>query len=166
MAEHDAVDELIEQWVRERRDLDFGPMATFGRLGRLMAHATASIEAVFAEHDLTIGDFDVIATIRRGGPPFVMRPTDLARQLMLSPAGMTSRLDRLVALELVDRSPDPEDRRSWRIRLTDRGRHVVDAAVVDHLANETRILEPLSPAQRQAFDRALRILLQQFEQGG
>ena len=160
------MDELIEQWVRERPDLDFGPMATLGRLGRLMAHATASIEAVFAGHDLTIGDFDVIATIRRGGPPFVMRPTDLARQLMLSPAGMTSRLDRLVGLELVDRSPDPEDRRSWRIELTARGRQVVDAAVVDHLANETRILEPLSPAQRQAFDRALRVLLQPFEQDG
>jgi DNA-binding MarR family transcriptional regulator len=155
----DPVDRLIAQWRRERPDLRFEAMATIGRLGRLHALASASIEAVFAAHDLTIGDFDVLAALRRTGPPFVLRPTDLSRQLMLSPAGITSRLDRLADSGLVDRSPDPDDRRSWLVRLSVEGRRKVDAAVADHVANEERLLAPLTKAQRRALDDALRQLL-------
>lgn len=155
----DAVDRLIEQWRRERPDLRFEAMATIGRLGRLHALAGASIEAVFAEHGLTIGDFDVLAALRRAGPPFVLRPTDLSRQLMLSPAGITSRLDRLAESGLIERSPDPDDRRSWLVRLSRDGRRRVDAAVADHVANEERLLAPLTRAQRRALDDALRQLL-------
>lgn len=155
----DPVDRLIAQWRRERPDLRFEAMATIGRLGRLHALASASIEAVFAEHDLTIGDFDVLAALRRAGSPFVLRPTDLSRQLMLSPAGITSRLDRLADAGLVERSPDPDDRRSWLVRLSAEGRRKVDVAVADHVANEERLLAPLTKAQRRALDDALRLLL-------
>lgn len=163
MPRHDAVDELIDQWSRERPDLDLAPMATIGRLGRVLAHIAAAVEAVFEAHGLTTADFDVLATLRRSGAPFALRPTDIARQLMLSPAGMTSRLDRLESAGLVDRSLDPDDRRSWIVSLTDLGRSTVDVAVADHVANEARLLEPLSAGQRVALDRGLRALLAQFE---
>lgn len=153
---------MIEQWRRERPDLPFDAMGTIGRLGRLMALVTTSIEDVFATHGITIGDFDVLAALRRSGEPFVLRPTDLARQLMLSPAGMTNRLDRLAKAELVDRNPDPEDRRGWLIELSERGRAIIDAAVADHVANEERILSALDPEERAAFDDALRTLARQF----
>ncbi len=159
VSQRDGVDQLIEQWERERPDLEFGAMGTIGRLGRVMGLLTASIEDVLAEHGLTIADFDVLATLRRGGAPYVMRPTDISRLLMLSPAGMTNRLDRLDGLGLVARSPDPNDRRSWLIQLTDEGLRRVDAAVADHVANEERLLAPLSESQRQALDKALRALL-------
>ena len=162
MPERDVVDELIAQWERERTDLDFSAMATIGRMGRVMALVGASIEDVFGRHGLTVADFDVLAALRRAGEPFVLRPTDISRQLMLSPAGMTNRLDRLAAAGLVDRSPDPDDRRSWLIQLSDEGRRRVDAAVADHVANEERLLEPLTAAQRKALDGALRTLLTQF----
>jgi DNA-binding MarR family transcriptional regulator len=168
MAQHDVVDALVEQWRSQRPDLEpeLGAMATIGRLGRVMVHMTAAIEAVFAEHGLTTADFDVLAALRRAGEPFTMRPTDLSRLLMLSPAGMTNRLDRLDAAGLVQRSPDPDDRRSWAIALTGRGREIVDAAVADHVANEARLLEPLSATQRRALDSALRSLLSRFEATG
>lgn len=159
MTSQDPIDRLIEQWRRERPDLELDAMATFGRLGRLHAVANSSIEAVFADHGLTIADFDVLAALRRSGDPFVLRPTDLSRQLMLSPAGMTSRLDRLAEAGLVDRSPDPEDRRSWLVRLSTEGRRKVDAAVTDHVANEERLLASLTSRQRRALDDALRTLL-------
>jgi DNA-binding MarR family transcriptional regulator len=153
---------MVEQWERERPDLTFDAMATIGRLGRVMGFVTASIEEVFAAHGITVGDFDVLAALRRSGAPFVLRPTDLARQLMLSPAGITNRLDRLAKAGLVDRTPDPEDRRSWLIELSGHGRQVVDGAVADHVANEERILTVLGPEQRTAFDDALRTVVGQF----
>ena len=161
--DEDHVDRLIEQWARERPDLELEPMATIGRLGRLHALATRSIADVFARHGLQIGEFDVLAALRRSGDPFVMKPSDLARVLMLSPAGMTNRVDRLEAAGWIERRADPDDRRSSLVQLTHDGRELVDRAVTDHVANEARLLEPLSPTERRALDRALRILLRQFD---
>lgn len=155
----DPVDLIIEQWRRERPDLDPSPMATIGRLGRLQALATRRIAATFAAHGLQIGEFDVLAALRRGGEPFEQTPSRLASALMLSPAGMTNRLDRLEAAGHVVRRPDPDDRRSTVVALTPEGRAAVDAAVADHLATEAAILAPLSDRDRLALDRALRVLV-------
>ena len=162
-AERDHVDNLVEQWTRERPDLDLAPMATIGRLGRLHALASRSIAEVFAGHGMQIGEFDVLAALRRSGEPFVMKPTELARALMLSPAGMTNRVDRLEAAGWIERRSDPDDRRSSLVQLTDEGRRVVDGAVTDHVANEARLLAALSPTDRAALDRILRVLLRQFD---
>jgi DNA-binding MarR family transcriptional regulator len=161
----DAVDAVIEQWRAERPDLDLEAMATFGRLGRLHAHASRSLDAVFARHGLQLGEFDVLAALRRAGPPHVLTPTVLARTLMLSPGGMTNRIDRLEAAGLVERQADPDDRRSSLVALTDRGLTLVDAAVTDHVANEADLLAVLTTSERRALDRALRSLLAQFEEG-
>ena len=93
----DHADRIVEQWRAVRPDLDLGPMATFGRLGRIHARASRSIEAVFQAHGLSIGEFDVLAALRRAGEPHEMTPTALSRLLMLSPAGMTNRIDRVPA---------------------------------------------------------------------
>ena len=160
----DPVDRLVGQWAAERPDLDgLDAMALFGRLGRLHAIAGRAIEVVFEAHDLATGEFDVLAALRREGEPFVLTPSALARSLMLSPAGMTNRVDRLVARGLVDRRADPDDRRSLLVALTPAGREVVDAAVTDHVANEVRLLGVLSARERADLDRILRKLLHQFD---
>jgi DNA-binding MarR family transcriptional regulator len=159
----DHVDRVIEQWRAARPDLELAPMATFGRLGRVYAHATRAIEAMFRRHGLTIGEFDVLAALRRAGDPHEMTPTDLARLLMVSPAGMTNRIDRLEAAGLVRRRPDPDDRRSSFIILTRNGRTLVDDAVTDHLANEADLLSGLTDTERRSFDRLLRRLLAHLE---
>lgn len=139
-------------------------MGTIGRLGRLMTLAGRSIEAVFASRGITTGEFDVLAALRRTGAPHVMTPTALAHTLMLSPAGMTNRLDRLEAAGHIERRADPDDRRSLLVALTPAGRILVDAAVTDHVANEARLLAPLTPRQRAALDDALRRLLAPFDE--
>ena len=138
-------------------------MATFGRLGRALAHATRSIEEVFGRHGLTIGEFDVLAALRRAGDPHVMTPTALSRLLMLSPAGMTNRIDRLEAAGLVERRLDPDDRRSSLVVLTEEGRALVDAAVTDHVANEADLLSGLTATEQRSLDQLLRKLLAHFE---
>jgi DNA-binding MarR family transcriptional regulator len=164
MTERDRVDVLIDQWARERPDLELGPMAIIGRLGRIHALAGRSIEAVFAEHGLSIGEFDVLAALRRAGEPFAAKPIDLARTMMLTPAGVTNRVDRLEAAGLVERESDPTDRRVSRVVLTAAGRKVVDAAVTDHVGNEARLLQPLTGRERDALDSILRKLLAQFDE--
>jgi DNA-binding MarR family transcriptional regulator len=153
---------LLAQWQRQRPDLDVAPMGTFGRLARVATHTSRHIEAGLAEHGLTVADFDVLAALRRAGEPFELKPTDLSRTLMLSPAGMTNRLDRLEQAGHVDRRMDADDRRSYLVRLSPSGRDVVDRAVTDHVENERRMLAVLSADEREGLDRALRTLLGQF----
>lgn len=159
----DAVDRYIAQWRAERPDLPLDAMGTFGRLGRLLGVAGPLIERVFAAHGLTTGDFDVLASLRRSGEPWTLTPSVLARGLMLSPAAMTNRLDRLEAAGLVDRALDPDNRRSMRVSLTAQGRATVDAAVTEHVANEERLLDALTADERRTLDHLLRTLLAALE---
>ena len=159
----DPIDRIIQQWRAERPDLELLPMALFGRLNRFAALAGKAIEATLQAH-LTggVAEFDVLAALRRAGPPFALTPSDLARALMLSPAGMTSRLDRLEGQGLIERRADPGDRRSMLAALTEKGRAAVDAAVGHHVANEARLLAPLSAAEQETLDRLMRKLLAGF----
>ena len=153
----DAVDRITAQWRRERPDLDPTPMEVLGRITRLSALIQRELERVFAQHGLAGGDFDVLATLRRSGAP--VTPGELSYATMVTTGGMTKRLDRLEALGLVRRKPDPNDRRGRLIALTDEGRALMDRAVEAHLGNEERLLEGLPPAKREHLVALLRELL-------
>ncbi len=159
----DAVDRHIQQWRTERPDLPLEAMATFGRLGRLLGVAGSAIEAIFARYGLNNGEFDVLAALRRSGEPFTLTPSVLARAMMLSPAGMTNRLDRLESAGHVSRTLDPDNRRSMLVALTPSGRVIVDAAVTEHVANEERLLAVLTRSERETLDGLIRTLLAGIE---
>lgn len=154
----DAIDRLIEQWRRERPDLDPRPMAVIGRLLRAARIADRAIEQRLAQHSLQPGWFDVLSALRRAGAPHKLTPGQLTRALMLSTGGMTKRLDRMESAGLVRRSPDPNDRRGLLVELTNKGRRLVDAAVEAHLENEERLLGSLSRSERVQLEQLLRKL--------
>ncbi|MET7393812.1 MarR family transcriptional regulator [Dactylosporangium sp. NPDC005572] len=161
MTTSDGVDLLIAQWRRERPDLDLSAMETFGRLGRLFTHLGRAVDETFIRFGLQRGEYDVLATLRRGGGP--LTPSTLADSLMLSRAGMTSRLDRLEELGLVQRVANREDRRSMYVTLTDEGRRLTDEVTTAHVANETELLSDLTPTERRHLDTIARKLLRRFE---
>jgi DNA-binding MarR family transcriptional regulator len=157
--ERDGVDTIIEQWRRERPELDHAPIGVVGRISRLAREIEPRLEAVYAEHGLEPGWHDVLATLRRTGPPFQLRPTELAGTLMLTSSGTTKRLDRLERAGLIERSPDPGDRRGVVITLTAEGRALIDRVTEAHLANERRILAALGERDQQRLADLLRKLL-------
>src|SRR4051794_32628471 len=154
----DGVDEILAQWRRERPELDPSPIGVIGRISRLARELEARLEPVYAAHGLEPGWHDVLATLRRAGPPFRMRPTDLTAALMLTSSGTTKRLDKLEAAGLIAREPDPSDRRGTLIALTDEGRRVIDATTPDHLTNERRLLAALSEGEQRRLAGLLRKL--------
>jgi DNA-binding MarR family transcriptional regulator len=155
----DAVDAVLQQWRRERPDLDLSGMGTFARIAQLSAALRPAVEQVLARHGLNQGEFDVLAALRRAGPPYTLIPSHLSEALMMSRAGMTGRLDRLEDAGLVERSLDPGDRRSFRVALSAKGRQIIDDAVTEHAANVGRLVSSLTQEERTALDRALRALL-------
>jgi DNA-binding MarR family transcriptional regulator len=159
----DHIDEIVAQWQRERPDLDTAALATLGRLFRVAQLAEPFLSAPLRELGLQPGWFDRLAALRRAGEPYQLNPTDLMRATMLSSGGMTKRLDRLAEAGLVERSPDPHDRRGTLVRLTSKGRGMIDRAVSLHIQNEARLLDVLTSSERRALDRSLQTLLVALE---
>src|SRR5215469_15932037 len=158
MTDTDGVDAILDQWQRERPDLDTSPIGVIGRISRLCRAIERRLEPVYAASGLEPGWYDVLATLRRTGPPYRLRPTDFAASLMLTSSGTTKRLDRLEAAGHVTREPDPGDRRGVLIALTPQGRSLVDTAAATHLANERRILSGLTAAEQRQLADLLRKL--------
>jgi DNA-binding MarR family transcriptional regulator len=157
--EEDEVDRVIAQWHRERPELDLAAVGLLGRFARFAVIANRAVDAVFTRHGLRSGEFDVLAALRRSGEPYVLTPSTLSDTLMLSRAGMTNRLDRLEAADLVQRRLDPKDRRSFLVALTNRGRELVDTAMTEHTAHETDLVSALTPAELHTMDTLIRKLL-------
>lgn len=159
----DHVDHILAQWRRERPDLNVAPLGLMGRLLRAADLADSTLADGIAAFDLQPGWFDLMAALRRAGTPFELNPTQLMRETLISSGGMTKRLDRLVEAGLVERRPDPNDRRGTLVRLTPQGLTKIDKALGAHVANEDRILASLSPADRKTLDGLLRTLLGDLE---
>lgn len=159
----DGVDRIIEQWGRERPDLETTAMAVFGRVFRLARLAGDEMQRVYAGFGIGRPEFDVLATLRRSGAPYQLSPGALAASMMLSSGGTTARLDRLEQAGLVARAPDPHDRRGVLVRLTPRGVEVVDEAVTAGLAQQQRLLAHLTPARQRQLNALLREALGPLE---
>lgn len=152
----DHVDRIQEQWRRERPDLDPAPQGVIGRLHRLADRLRDELIAVYREHGLGEGDFDVLASLRRTGEPFELPAGELARHTMVTSGAMTKRIDRLEGAGLVTRRLDASDGRGRRIALTDRGRELIDAAFTDHIANEQRLVGLVPASDRVALASILK----------
>jgi DNA-binding MarR family transcriptional regulator len=159
----DSVDRLLADWQRVRPDLDFAPVAIVSRLGRVRAHVDAALDDVFARHGLTAPGFAVLVTLARIGEPEGVSQRRLADELGLTSGTVSVRMDRLAEQGLIERRPDPEDRRNTRIVLTRQGREVFERIVPAHLANERRLLVALDDDERELLATLLRKLLVEYE---
>lgn len=143
--------------------MDVSPIDVIGRISRLSRLLEKSIEETFASFGLGRGGFDVLAALRRAGEPYRLSPTELYNSLLISSGAMTNRIDRLEEIGLVERTPDPDDRRGVSVGLTPAGKELIDVAVEQHYANERRLLRGLSADEREILSQLLRKLLTDCE---
>jgi DNA-binding MarR family transcriptional regulator len=155
----DEVDDLVAAWHAERPDLDVQPMQVLSRVARLARHLDRARRSAFAAHGLEPWEFDVLAALRRQGPPYELSPGALLHTTLVTSGTMTNRLDRLEQAGLVRRRPDPEDKRRVRVTLTAAGRSRADDALAALLAAEQALLATLPEGGRQALADLLRVLL-------
>lgn len=161
--EHDAVDAILQQWQRERPDLDASPMGPIGRINRCAALLQQKLETAFARFDLSMWEFDMLAALRRSGEPS-LSPTELFSTLMVTSGTMTHRLKRLETRGFIERVPNAQDARSMLVKLTESGRELIDRAVEEHIENERQILLGLSANALSELDNSLSAFLRTLEQ--
>jgi DNA-binding MarR family transcriptional regulator len=153
----DHVSTVVEQWRERRPDLDTAGMALFGRVARLARLADLARARVYADHGLQPGDVDVLSPLWRHGGG--LRPRELRRVMMIGSGTLTARLDRLERTGLLERSPDPEDRRGCLLHLTAAGAELVPRIVPELLEVENGLLAELPAGVRSRLSADLGRLL-------
>jgi DNA-binding MarR family transcriptional regulator len=155
----DEVDELVEAWRRERADLDLTPIEVFSRISRLSRRLDLARKQAFTQVELEAHEFDVLAALRRAGAPYELSPGRLLKETLVTSGTMTHRIDRLTTRGLVERLPDPRDRRGVLVRLSEEGRAKVDAAFEELVERERELLAGLPARERRALAGSLRRLM-------
>lgn len=151
----DAVAQIVAQWHEQRPDLDASSMGVLGRLSRSNLLVDKALDTLFAQHGLQASEFDILATLRRSGPPFTLNPSQLAESLMVNNSTMTNRLDRLEQSGRIRRAAAIDDRRAVLIELTPKGLKLVDQVVEFHLKNEQTILSVFSENEKKTLEKLL-----------
>src|SRR6476620_770970 len=155
----DEVDELVLAWRRERDDLDLAPVEVFSRISRRGRLLDLARRQAFTAHRIEPWEFDVLAALRRAGAPYQLSPGRLLHETLVTSGTMTNRVDRLAGRGLVDRLPDPGDRRGVLVRLTAQGKSTVDAAFEELLAHERDLLAALPAGDRATLATLLKVLM-------
>ena len=159
MRQPDHVDEIVELWRRREPELDVSSLHVVGRLLRVAARVDQVRERALRAYGLTLGDFDVLATLRRIGGPEGVNAKHLSASALITSGAMTTRLDRLERAGLIERRPDPADRRAVLVRLTAEGRRVAGGALESVLQAHEQYLQSLSGRDRDQLVAVLRKLL-------
>ncbi|WNI19436.1 MarR family winged helix-turn-helix transcriptional regulator [Actinacidiphila sp. ITFR-21] len=163
MPPSDHISRIQAEWARERPDLDVAPQGVIGRLHRIGVLLTEQLCLVYRRYGLSEGEFDVLAALRRAGDPFERAPGELAAHTMVTTGAMTKRVDRLEAAGLVTRRRAADDGRGRVVALTRAGRDLVDRAFADHMANERRLLDALTPDEAARLEPLLTAWLSRLE---
>ncbi|TWI52702.1 DNA-binding MarR family transcriptional regulator [Pseudomonas duriflava] len=160
----DRARQAVEQWRKERPDLDPFPMQVVGQLGEAaLIIARDHLNPFFARYGLHPGEFDVLATLRRSGEPYALTPTALYEAAMISSGGMTNRIDRLERAEFIERKRHPTDRRGTLVALTAKGITLIDELMALHIENERKVLSGLTEAEQSQLDKLLGKLIGNLE---
>jgi DNA-binding MarR family transcriptional regulator len=144
----DQVVRILEQWAAERPDLDVSPMAVIGRISRTARKVDLVLAATFARYDLDSASFDVLATLRRSGKPYMLSPRELSEAAMVTSAAIAQRLNRLEERQLVARAQNLNDGRGKQVTLTPAGLDLVNKALPDHVDTEHALLAGLTQKER------------------
>jgi DNA-binding MarR family transcriptional regulator len=152
----DRVDEVIKAWQAELPEVLWETTEVTKRIMVLAAELESLTRRELPAFGLTGAEFDVLATLRRSGKPYRLKPNELSRSLLLSTGGTSNVVNRLESGGLVERTPDPDDGRSTLISLTAKGITLAEDALRATSAAHDELFAGVPPAVVAAATTALR----------
>lgn len=159
----DQVDGIIAAWRAERPDIDVSSVGVVSRIFRLGRHLQRVRRRRLEELGTDPVTVDVLATLRRSGPPYRRSAGELSQSSLITSGGVSQRLRKLEASGLVVRYPDVADRRRVEVELTPTGAELIDSIAASVLDHEAQLLGCLTSAEQETLQELLRKLLNHFE---
>jgi DNA-binding MarR family transcriptional regulator len=159
MADTDSIDTFLRQWRTERPDLDPWPFGILGRTQRIAAKLQTRALTWLEPLGLTWESFSLLAALRRSGPPYELRPTEIYKESLLSSGAITNRIDKVEKEGWVKRYDSPGDRRGVIVRLTPSGKAIADKAIEVHFKQLGAQLSGISKKDRQQVLELLKKVL-------
>ena len=157
------VDETVAGWQEQRPDLDFEPMGYILRFHAMAEAAMTKIEGITKSHGLTVGEFDVLATLRRHGATSTLTPSFIAEVAMVSPSGLTHRLTQLERSGHITRIADDSDRRSSLVSITRNGAAVADQIIEKIAEHSARMYNAIPAKDLEKFSHVVSLVSAQLE---
>ena len=155
----DNIDALKDDWGRQRPELNSEPMGIVLRIQSLAKLLGTQTSQRLDDFDLQWWQYDVLSALRRQGSPYVLAASELAHEAMLTSGAMTNRIDRLEEAGLIKRLRDKLDGRRVLVKLTLRGRKLIDSATDARFEVATKAMRDLNVDQKKQLDDLLRDLL-------
>jgi DNA-binding MarR family transcriptional regulator len=149
------IDETIQTWVEQRPDLDFASMSVSLKLTSVVRAVSYEIARQLEETGINLGEFDVLATLRRHGRGAKLTPKEIAAATFVTPSGLTSRLARLEKMGLITREADPSDGRGALIKITAAGKRLADQGIEIVVAIEDRFINELPTQMKKGLDQSM-----------
>jgi len=155
--------EILEQvkrdWQNRQPDIDPWSMVAVSAILRTALEVEKATEKLFVTYGLNAATFGLLATLRCSAPPEGMTLTQLAQFVLVTPASITNRVDRLEERGLVKRQAVAGDRRCWLVHLTPEGKKLIDEIMPKHIENERQLLSVLDEKEQQQLYALLLKLL-------
>jgi len=161
--EPDHIDRFLEKIHHVFPDLDLEVEGIVDRIGGLNRRLNRTLDETLSEFGLDTAEYKALSVLSQAGPPHRSTPGRLSERMELSSGAMTNRLDRLEEAGLVTRLPDPGDRRSVVVELTDHGRETYHRAVGVQAEKEALVAAALNPREKTQLNALLRKLMLEFE---
>ena len=159
------IDETIQTWVEQRSDLDFASMSLSLKLTSVVRAVSYEIARQLEETGINLGEFDVLATLRRHGRGAKLTPKEIAAATFVTPSGLTSRLARLEKMGLITREADPSDGRGALIKITATGKRLADQGIEIVVAIEDRFINELPTQMKKGLDQSMTRMIKTLDSG-
>jgi DNA-binding MarR family transcriptional regulator len=166
MGVENLIDETIRTWSEQRPDLDFASMSLSLKLNSIVRAVSDEIAQQIDDLGINLGEFDVLATLRRHGRGAKLTPKEISAATFVTPSGLTNRLSRLEKMGLISRQADPNDGRGALIKITPAGKRVADRGIEIVVAIEDRYMNDLSTQMKKGLDQSMTRLIKTLDVRG
>ena len=152
----DSIDVCTADAMARYAEIDREVEGIVDRVAAINKYVARVFEETLAGFGLTHGEYKVLLRLAVAPTERRLSAGDLTRSLMLSSGGMTNRLDRLEAAGWIQREDDPDDRRGVMVRLTPKGKKLIDLATETRFENARKEAPPLSAAETKKLAELLK----------
>ncbi|HEX2293396.1 MAG TPA: MarR family transcriptional regulator [Gaiellaceae bacterium] len=159
----DGVDRLLAEWATELHGVDLEVEAAVQRLQKITRAIRRRMDDTLADFGLSWGEWGILGHLSLLGTPYRSSPGQLSSKEGVSSGAMTNRLDRLEKAGLIQRLPDPADRRALKVELTEKGHKLWQDSVGVQASKEAAIRAALSERELAQLNKLLRKVVLELE---